>query len=311
MHSPWAMIPGSPASLATSSSRWIGIGSPDGGRVAERLVVVDVLRRPWPPAPARAASRRTCAPGRSSPTVSPASKPRKNAVMYCSLTSSPSAVRHSSTIAARVPFASPAKPISLARVTTSLSPGRIGRWKWKSCSPCTTRRSDLERHHLDRRLQQSPEHRDDREHRRRDVARAVRLDRVVGRRRVLGEPLPGDLEPLVVGPAVQRRCRRTPAARSSAAVRPTSSRPTVELVERLVELLAPSFSTALPSAPTIICALELAAHVDIVDPLSAGSTVEGELRPSRRPCRCRTARAARRRRTRLDRPGDRVRPCPA
>ena len=29
VHSPWTMIPGSPIALAMSSSRWIGIGSPD------------------------------------------------------------------------------------------------------------------------------------------------------------------------------------------------------------------------------------------------------------------------------------------
>src|SRR5579875_41888 len=58
--------------------------------------------------------------------------------MYCSLTSSPAASRHSSRNAADVPFAAPAKPIGWARVEIT-SPGRIGRWKRKSCSPCTTR----------------------------------------------------------------------------------------------------------------------------------------------------------------------------
>src|SRR6202789_1215219 len=51
---------------------------------------------------------------------------------------SPSSVRHSSWIAARVPFSRPWYPIIFPR-ETSLSPGRIGRWKWKSCSPWTIR----------------------------------------------------------------------------------------------------------------------------------------------------------------------------
>src|SRR5882757_2515478 len=76
--------------------------------------------------------------GLSSPIVLPTDMPRTNVVTYCSLTSSPSSVRHSSRIAARVPFSSPWYPIILPR-ETSLSPGRIGRWKWKSCSPWTIR----------------------------------------------------------------------------------------------------------------------------------------------------------------------------
>src|SRR5277367_2216070 len=76
--------------------------------------------------------------GLSSPTALPTFKPRTNVVTYCSLTSSPSSVRHSSRMAARVPFSSPWYPIILPR-ETSLSPGRIGRWKWKSCSPWTIR----------------------------------------------------------------------------------------------------------------------------------------------------------------------------
>src|SRR5271170_6915915 len=76
--------------------------------------------------------------GLSSPTALPTDNPRTNVVTYCSLTSSPPSVRHSSTIAARVPFSNPWYPIILAR-ETSLSPGRIGRWKWKSCSPWTIR----------------------------------------------------------------------------------------------------------------------------------------------------------------------------
>ena len=46
-------------------------------------------------------------PGLSSPTALPASNPRTNVVTYCSLTSSPSSVRHSTRIAARVPFSNP------------------------------------------------------------------------------------------------------------------------------------------------------------------------------------------------------------
>src|SRR5271168_970700 len=76
--------------------------------------------------------------GLSSPTALPTLKPRTKVVTYCSLTSSPSSVRHSSRMAARVPFSSPWYPIILPR-ETSLSPGCIGRWKWKSCSPCTIR----------------------------------------------------------------------------------------------------------------------------------------------------------------------------
>src|ERR1700693_3580103 len=76
--------------------------------------------------------------GLSSPIVLPTDMPRTNVVTYCSLTSSPFSVRHSSRIAARVPFSSPWYPIILPR-ETSLSPGRIGRWKWKSCSPWTIR----------------------------------------------------------------------------------------------------------------------------------------------------------------------------
>jgi hypothetical protein len=64
-------------------------------------------------------------------------------------------------------------------------------------------RDRLDRHHVDGRGEQGLENGDDGEHRRRNVSAAVRLDRVVGGRRILGEPLPGHLKPLVVGPAVQ------------------------------------------------------------------------------------------------------------
>src|ERR1700722_13522298 len=77
-------------------------------------------------------------PGLRSPIVLSTVMPRTNVVTYCSLTSSPFSVRHSSRIAARVPFSSPWYPIIFPR-ETSLSPGRIGRWKWKSCSPWTIR----------------------------------------------------------------------------------------------------------------------------------------------------------------------------
>src|SRR6202042_114914 len=85
----------------------------------------------------RSLSSNLC-PGLRSPTVLSTLMPRTNVVTYCSLTSSPPSVRHSSRIAARVPFSRPWYPIIFPR-ETSLSPGRIGRWKWKSCSPWTIR----------------------------------------------------------------------------------------------------------------------------------------------------------------------------
>ena len=76
-------------SLAISSSRWIGIGSPDAGeyrKVWSSSTCCDDLghrRR------ARAAPSSNLWPGPSSPTACPALNPRTNVVMYCSLTSSP------------------------------------------------------------------------------------------------------------------------------------------------------------------------------------------------------------------------------
>ena len=64
--------------------------------------------------------------------------------------------------------------------------------------------NELDRHHLDRGIQHRLEHRDDGEDRRSDVAHEVREYRVVGGRGVLGDPLAGHLERLIVAPDVQR-----------------------------------------------------------------------------------------------------------
>lgn len=74
---------------------------------------------------------RTCPPSargepRTSTTRSPASNPRTKKVPRCSLTSSRSSVRVSTTRLPRVPFSVPSQPPSMARAT-SLSPAQIGR----------------------------------------------------------------------------------------------------------------------------------------------------------------------------------------
>ena len=63
---------------------------------------------------------------------------------------------------------------------------------------------ELDRHHLDRGIQHRLEDGDDGEHRRRDVANEVREYRIVGGGGVLGDPLAGHLERLIVTPDVQR-----------------------------------------------------------------------------------------------------------
>src|SRR5690606_4221814 len=105
----------------------------------------------------------------------------------------------------------------------------------------------LRRNDLQHRLHERVEHRDDREDRAGDRTVPMGRDRVVGRRRVLLQPLAGDLEPDRLGPLAQAvRVEAQLVGHGAASGERNCS----------IDWSGPAwpcFSIAVPSAPTIIC----------------------------------------------------------
>src|SRR5437868_7036532 len=114
----------------------------------------------------------------------------------------------------------------------------------------------LDREDVQRGHHQRVEARHDREDRWGDVARQVRLDRVVGRPGVLDDPFTGDLEPgLLFRPAAERLVVEGERHQATSSARRASESPSC---------LSPSFSTALPRAPVIIEPVNVPSMVTVV-----------------------------------------------
>ncbi|AQA25431.1 hypothetical protein BTZ20_0412 [Rhodococcus sp. MTM3W5.2] len=131
----------------------------------------------------------------------------------------------------------------------------------------------LHRRHRQRRGRHREEGGHHSEHRRGDLAAQVPLDRVIGGRRVLGDPLGGHLEPLLVGPDAEARGVEFDCVVSVDGLRhrvqPTSS---ANFAREASRSAAAFLATALPIGPTIMAPLKLAS-MTAFEPEPAGSTL--------------------------------------